>query len=145
MPANHLALESTLIAHLRERVPALRLVAGAADLAKLGESAAQSPAVFVVYDGERVTEISHDHARQVVLQRWLVVLFARHAGQDGGAALRESAGALLADLIAALAGYRPDPLKQPLQRVNAPRPGYTPSAGWFPLAYEARLVTSPTP
>ena len=121
-------------------MPALAHVAGAGELAKLNESAAQSPAVYVVYDGERLGEASHDGARQIVFQRWLVVLFARHAAQDGGAALRALAGERLAEIVAALAGYRPDPIHPPLQRVNAPRPGYTPAAGWFPLAYEARLI-----
>lgn len=145
MPANHLALESSLIAALRERVPALRAVSGAADLANIKESAAPSPAVFVLYDGERIGETSHDRRQQVVMQRWLVVLFVKHAGQDGGVALRATAGELLTSIIAALSGFQPGFLFSPLLRVNAPRPGYTPAAGWFPLAYEARVVTFAPP
>ncbi len=141
MPANYLSLETALIERLRQRVPQLRLVAGADALASLTEKAAQSPAAFVVYDGDKVVSTSHDGGKEIVEQRWLVVLFVRHAGQDAGAALRESAGEGLAAVLAALAGFIPPPCIQALERVSAPRPGFSPAAGWYPLAYQARFVS----
>lgn len=140
MPS-YLALESALIDRLTEAVPALRHVGAVSGLAGLDERAAQSPAAYVIYDGEKIADASHDAARQVVNQRWLVVLFVRHAAQDGGVQLRTEAGERLSDLLVALAGWIPPGHIRPITRVNAPRPGYTAAAGWFPLAYEARIVT----
>lgn len=141
MPANYLVLETALIERLRQQVPALRLVAGASGLAGLEERAAPSPAAFVVYDGDRVVSTSPNGGKEIVEQRWLVLLFVRHAGQDGGAALRESAGELLAAGLAALAGFAPPPCTHALTRASAPRPHFTPAAGFYPLAYLARFVS----
>lgn len=141
MPANHLFLEAALIDRLREQVPAVRLVAGAASLPALSDKASPSPAAYVVYDGEKVVSTSHDGRREIVEQRWLIVLVVRHAAQDGGAALRESAGELLAALLAALSGFTPPPCTQAIERTSAPKPFYPPGAGWYPLAYLARFVS----
>lgn len=145
MPAaNYLALESALIDRLRQQVPTLSLVAGAANMPALSDRASPSPACYVLYDGDRVVSTAHDGRREIVEQRWLVVLCVRHAGQDGGAALRAAAGELLADILAALSGYAPPPCTQAIERTSAPRPAYPPGAGWYPLAYLARFV-SPSP
>lgn len=74
---------------------------------------------------------------------WLVVAVVKHARQGPGqqAALRAAAAPLLAEVLAALDGWK---CPGTIGRVNAltpPNPLFTESFGYFPLAFEVRVAT----
>ena len=145
---NYLAVESLIIDRLTAEVPALRAVLSADALTDLTEGVQTTPAAYVLYDGDDVPSTdgkrAGDGARQLVSQRWLVVLAVRNA--RGGADAREDAGPLLTQILAALAGYHPQPappaqVYRPLKRAQAPRPGYHAGYGYFPLLFTTEVLT----
>lgn len=145
---NYLALEPLIIDRLKTEVPTLRAVLSADALADLAEGVQTTPAAYVLYDGDDVPSAdgkrAGDGARQLVSQRWLVVLAVRNA--RGGSDAREDAGPLLTQILAALAGYHPQPappsqVYRPLKRAQAPRPGYHAGYGYFPLLFTTEVLT----
>jgi len=142
MLADYLAAGPLIMQRIRDAVADIAAVLPARDLSRLAESELQSPAVFVVYDGDRLGDAAGRGGARIVHQRWLVVLAVRNAAQsDGGAALTGDAGPLLSDLLEALQGWAPSVDHRPLYRVAAPLPGYSPAFGFYPLAFEAALIT----
>lgn len=142
MLADYLAAGPLLMQRIRAAVPSVAAVLAARDLSRLAESTLQSPAVFVVYDGDRLGDAAGRGGARIVHQRWLVVLAVRNATQsDGGAALTNEAGPLLSALIEALQGWAPSDDFRPLVRIAAPLPGFSPAFAFYPLAFEAALIT----
>lgn len=142
MLADYLAAGLLLMQRIRDAVPGVVAVLAARDLSRLAESTLQSPSVFVVYDGDRLGDAAGRGGARIVHQRWLVVLAVRNATQtDGGAALTTEAGPLISDLLSALQGWEPSEDHRPLYRVAAPLPGFSPAFGFYPLAFEAALIT----
>jgi len=142
MLTDYLAAGPLLMQRIRAAVPGVAAVLAARDLSRLAESTLQSPAVFVVYDGDRLGDAAGRGGARIVHQRWLVVLAVRNATQaDGGTALAHDAGPLLSGLIEALQGWAPSADFRPLYRSNAPPPDFSPSFGFYPLAFEAALIT----
>lgn len=143
MLEDYLCAEQLIIERLRQQIPDLRAVLAAADLADLTEAQQTTPAVHVIYDGDRLGDSAGRGAGQMVYQRWLTVVTVRSArGQRSGAGAREVAGPIITEVIQSLAGWAPSDAHQPLVRVSAPRPHY--SAGgyaYIPLAWETRIVT----
>lgn len=142
---NHLALEGLLIERLKSAVPEFRGVLGMADLAAMQESSQVTPSAHVIYQGDTVPSgnSAGQGSAQVVVQTWLVVVAVRSARDTrGGSGAREEAGALMTRVIQALSGWMPGPEFRPMQRVNAPRPGFNAGFGYFPLAFETRFVTN---
>lgn len=141
---NHLALEQLLVERLRQAVPEFRDVLGMSDLAAMQESGQITPAAHVIYQGDAIPSGSSagQGAAQMVVQTWLVVI-AVYSARDtgGGAGSREEAGPLISAVLDALSGWAPGNGFRPLTRVNAPRPGFNAGYAYFPLAFEARMVT----
>ncbi|ATG73679.1 hypothetical protein AN401_07250 [Zobellella denitrificans] len=149
--ADYLAAEGLIVTRLEAQladVAGLKILRPA-DLAGVAELAQHTPAVHVLYGGDVVsTPPTVDQGNyQPLRQRWLVVLAVRNATRTGGGQLtgqqvRESAGPLLSQIIAALGGWRPGQGYGPLVRVAAPAPAYRPGGyGYFPLQYETVLLT----
>jgi hypothetical protein len=142
MLADYLSASNLIIDRIRAAVPGVVSVLPARDLANVVESTLQSPSVFVVYDGDRLSDTGGRGQAQVIQQRWLVVLAVRNARQaDGGAGLAADAGPLITDLLQALQGWQPSPDFRPLIRVASPKPGYSPAFAYYPLAFECQIFT----
>jgi len=147
MLADYLAAEELIIARLTERVGSVRAVLSAADLAGVQEAKQTTPALHVVYDGDRLGDSAGRGIANQVYQRWLVITAVRSArGQRTGAGAREAAGPIISAVLQALLGWAPSDEHQPLVRTSAPRPHF--SAGgfaYFPLAFETRIDTGGLP
>lgn len=146
MISDYLAAEPLLIARLRAAVAGFRAVLGAADLDGVAEGAQTVPAAHVIYDGDALPGGDASRggagAAQMVAQRWLVVVAVRNVRQAAtGDGARGEAGPLISQTLAALSGWQPSPSFRPLRRVAGPRPGYNAGFGYFPLLFEAQLVT----
>ncbi len=142
--ADYLAAEGLIVGRLEASLGAqVRAVFSAADLAGVAEQAQITPAVHVVYDGDRLGDEAGRHRAQQVYQRWLVIVAVRNAkGQATGKGARESAGPIISAVLAALQGWQPSPDHQPLRRIDAPRPVFSPGGfAYFPLAFETRIDT----
>ncbi|MDD3610467.1 MAG: hypothetical protein PHI49_12040 [Halothiobacillaceae bacterium] len=138
---DHFAVGVAIRDRLAEALPALRQVRIAASLAEIADWQPVSPAVWVIWDGDRVAESAGRGQAQLVRQRWVVALIVRSlkdAASGGG--VIEAAGPLLSRLLALLMGWQPPmPGCRPLERTDAPQPGYGAGYGYFPLAFLAPL------
>ncbi len=128
---DYLAAEPHLV-QLLEQVEGIRKVYSSTDLAQMNERSQITPAVHVIYRGDKVPLQSQGGAVGHVTQTWTVVL-AINLRQ------KEQAGELLAQLIKALSGVV-TPLG-PINRVNAPQPSFRPGFGYYPLAFEIKFRT----
>ncbi len=140
---DYLALEPLLIARL-QAVTSLRHVLPAPDLAAVTEAEQFTPAVHVLWWGERVPQGGNARVgiQQIVGHTWLAVVAVRNASaMRTGAGVRAEAGLLLAEVNAALQGWRPGAGWDPLAKVSAPRPLYRGAFAYFPLAFEAVTYT----
>lgn len=143
---NALAPLAVIIGRLKERVPDLRAVLSAPDLATVTEAQQPTPNAQVLYGGYRLAggesaRAGHGKA-QVIVQTWIVVLAVKNAGEQ----LRklsslDLAGALFVNVFAALAGWQPIESAKPLRLVSPPmQPIYTAAFCYIPLAFEVELV-----
>lgn len=144
MLADYLAAESLIVERLRDQVQDLRAVLSAADLAGVEERSQVTPALHVLYYGDRLGATQGHNAGQIVYQQWLVVVSVRNArGQVSGQAARSDAGPIMAQVIGAMLGWQPSVDFRPFGRVTAPRPSYRPGGyAYFPLAFEAQIMTA---
>jgi hypothetical protein len=139
MSGNYLAAESLLIAHLRQQAPEVRAVLSAADLSGVDESAQQTPALHVLYDGDAPGDEAGDGHSQEALQRWMVVIAVRELRGPG--LERERAGQIIAQVLSALGERRPDALSG-LRRIAGPGPLRTEGGyAYYPLLYTFPVVT----
>jgi hypothetical protein len=128
---DYLAAEPHLI-ELLEQVEGIRKAYSSTDLAEMKERSQVTPAVHVIYRGDRIPLQAQGGAVGHVTQTWAVVL-AINLRQ------KERAGVLLARLVKTLSGVV-TPLG-PLNRVNAPQPSFRPGFGYYPLAFEIKFRT----
>ncbi|MET3999656.1 hypothetical protein [Marinobacterium sp. MBR-109] len=128
---DYLAAERELI-QLLEQVEGIRKAYSSTDLAEMKERSQITPAVHVIYRGDRIPLQAQGGAVGHVTQNWAVVL-AINLRQ------KEQAGVLLARLVKTLSGVV-TPLG-PLNRVNAPQPSFRPGFGYYPLAFEIKFRT----
>ncbi len=140
---HYLSAESIISARIEDQVPGLRAVLPVADLAGVTEAQQVTPAVYVIYDGDRIGQSAGRGVSQQIHQRWIAVVAVRNArDQRAGAAAREEAGPLIDALLAALDGWAPSLLHQPLVRISGPGPAFTPGGfGYFPFVFETRITT----
>jgi hypothetical protein len=143
MITNYLAAEPLLIARLTAKLPGIKILS-AADLAGVAEGAQNTPAVHVLYDGDRMADSSSDGAGMLVWQRWLAVVAVRNAKtQRTGEDARDDAGLILLDLLKALQGYKlSDDFPDRLRRVAAPRPLFNAGFLYIPTAWEVKVGVS---
>lgn len=128
-----------ILDRVKAQVPGLKAVLPAWDLASIEERSQVCPAAFVLLDHELPIDSADKGAKQMVAQRFLVVLSLRNA-QDtlGGTGIRNEAGTLLRGIAAALSGWAPTPDHRPLKRIGGPRNLYTPGYAYLPLGFETR-------
>ncbi len=128
---DYLAVEPHLV-QLLEQVEGIRKVYRSADLAEMQERSQITPAVHVIYRGDRIPLQAQGGAVGHVTQTWMVVLVINLRQ-------KEQAGELLARLVKNLSGVV-TPLG-PINRVNAPQPSFRPGFGYYPLAFEIKFRT----
>lgn len=150
MIADYLALEGLIIARIEAAAGValgLRRLCGAADLDGVKAEGQVTPAVYVLYAGERVpAERTQQGAVQIIEQRWLAVLALKNRRDTRtGEAWRREAGPMLTRLNTALQGWRPSREYGPLIKAAAPGPGFEAGFGYFPLAYHSRIVLKGDP
>lgn len=114
--ANHLAMEPVIKDRLRADLAGVTVGGLLEYLAFLDGDSAALPAVFVVYDGDRLNSGQGSPHQAIVSQSWQVVIVtAPPRAQDGDMDLSE-AGSLMAMVIRALSGVRLQPGLKPLAR-----------------------------
>lgn len=118
----------------------LRQVRLAASLDEIADWQPSSPAVWVIWDGDRLDDHAGHGKAQMIRQRWITALVVRSVKEAAaGGGVVEAAGPMLAQLLGLLMGWQPaePPGCRGLVRADAPRPGYGAGYGFFPLAFEA--------
>lgn len=142
-----LAAGERIVARLRARVPALRMVETMATLAADAidqRVKAQVPAAIVVWMGDRITPDPRVPRVTAGAQRWAVVLAVRNARQGGdNTALAGEAGPLLPQIRDALAGWQPLDDGRPLRPASGVGPGFGVAFAYYPLNFELDFVTAP--
>jgi len=121
----------------------IRQVRLAASVEEIGDITPASPAVWVVWDGDRIVDgagAGHGSA-QAIDQHWIVALLVRSAKDAAsGAGVTNAAGPLLSRILSALMGWQPSGSRA-LRRIEAPRPSYVAGTGIYPIAFAARIVS----
>lgn len=148
MPVDYLAAEELIITRLGPSGKNVtRHILSATDLAGVDEQKQLTPAVFVLYDGDRLGDSAGRNSGQMIYQKWLLIVAVRNVkGQKTGKGARDEAGPIITKVLDAMLGWSPGTDYQPMQRVVAPRPGYSPGGyAYFPLAFETRVTTGGTP
>ena len=143
MIEDYLAAGPLIEARIRDKVGGIKRIEGVGDLTAWLEDEAEFekqisgklPAAFVGYDGDVIGAMAGDGFAHVAAQRWLVVLaVGNYRRADTAKGVVEAAGPLLAQLMAALNGWKPEGFSE-LKRQVAPRPGYRAGVGFFPLMF----------
>ena len=134
MSDNFLALEALLVDRLTRQLTPGTSVLTAAQFA--GMTTPQSPAVYVTFESYRPGE--RKGAVLPVEQTWQTVAVVRNAKTLREAGMRDQAGPILSEIIAALYRWSPEGFR-PLDLVAAPGPVYDNGFAFFPLAWSATL------
>lgn len=136
-----MSLESALIERLQTRLPAGVHVLSAADLAGVAEGSQPTPAVHVVYQGDRPLEVSSSGRTARVEQTWLVVAAVRNVRDArAGTGARQDGMALLDQARRALMGWQPEGASTPLKLAAAPRPGFHAGFQYMPTAFAIETI-----
>jgi len=136
-PADFLALEGQLIERIRERLPDLKAVMRADELATVQQNAQHAPAAHVLFTGYTPINVQRDDVVQIG-QTWTVVLVTRTVRRHPD----EHRGHLSARLIAALHGWKPSAARTALSLTNSPiPPSYGPGVAYLPVAFDTSVIT----
>lgn len=127
---------------LRERIAQVmgdQVVVGTSDdLVQVLEKNLARTTVFVVWNGEGLADQARGGASTMIAQRWIVLLGFKSQRQAAGAR-NDEAGPVLARLHSAVAGWAPEGVGRPFQRINGGAPSYRPGVGWYPLTFAISL------
>ncbi len=134
-----------IIEQLRREVPDFREVVDIPLAAAVLEKQMNTPNAQVVYDGF-VVDISPSGSAgqgkaQKITQRWLIIIGVKNAADQ--VSKKDSllaAGALWMRVFRALAGWQPMESAQTLRLATAPRPMYTTTHAYIPIAFEGGLI-----
>jgi hypothetical protein len=141
---DYLSAEPAIIARLKDQVPEMRGHFSASDLEGVVEAQQVTPAVHVLYYGDRVVSgsgTSSTGEMQCVDQLWYVVLAVRNARTPNtNEAVRADAGPLVSKVLKALQGWKPSALHGPLKRINGADPGFKAGFAYFPYLFQTRLT-----
>ncbi len=146
MLTNYLAAEQLIIDRLRANttVPE-RHVLSAADLANVAEATQPTPALHVIFTGYAPTQEKGDGLIQQTEQTWTVIVVVRNVREAAtGTPARRDAGGYLAEVLAALQGWKPSAEHTAMKLAPAPAPGYSSGYGYFPLAFTTRTTSKGT-
>lgn len=139
---NFMALEPHLVQLVRDAVqgrsPAVHVLT-AAELADVKEGAQKTPAVHVIWGSYEVLEDTGNAWR--LGHTWYAVVAVRNvATPRSGQAARQEAGPLVALVVAALAGSRPEGVTKPLAFKTPPKPRYIGGYQYIPSAFLAETI-----
>lgn len=146
MIADYFGVEPAIIARLKAEVPEVpeSHIFTPFGLDGMMENSQPSPSLHVIYAGDAVTgdEVGA-RTRQIVGQRWLVVLAVRNAKAQlkNTTEIRTAAGVIIPKLLNALQGWAPAEWMRPLGRVSGPAAGYSSAFAYFPFMFEGRIIT----
>ena len=129
-----LSLEGELIDRLKDELDESCPVLTAAQMANM--TTPQAPAVYVAFESYRPGE--RKGSVLPVEQTWQTVLVIRNNKTLTDVGMRDQAGPLLSDIIAALYRWSPEGFR-PLDLAPAPSPVYEGGFAFFPLAWTATL------
>lgn len=117
-------------------------VFAAADLAAVKEAGQVTPALHVVLHHYR--KLDDDYGSGTLWREtWLVVACVKNVRQHvGAAAIRNAAAPLLAEVMAALDGWRCPGSVGLVRAIDPPGPLVTDGFGYFPLAFAVNTVTA---
>ncbi len=144
MAGNFLALESELVARLKEcladQVPPVHVLTSS-ELADVAEEKQLSPAVHVVYAGYNALENRFDGKACRINQTWLAVVVTRDTRNlVTGSEARQKAGALSDAVLKALMGFKSGSASMPLFLANAPQAAYSGGHQYIPLGFEVEIL-----
>lgn len=140
------ALEDHIVRRLQAKVPGVRAVRAARDLADLKETAQGSPELHVIFGSYSVPQSTAGGVQATVRQTWYIVCAVRHAGQrDPGALLRAEADPIINAVLKSMTGWRADLGVTRFNLAPAPPPAYSPSYAYFPLAFTTELSVTGQP
>ncbi|MFZ6775801.1 phage tail terminator protein [Undibacterium sp. Ji83W] len=142
---DYLFIEQPLIARIKEKMPGLQGVYACANLADLATQQQITPAAHVIYVGDETGTTSRDQGNlgkvQVVTQLWAVILAVYDADPiNTGEGARRLAGPLIASLLRAVSGWKPDDTVKPLVRGRPVPPHYANGYGYYPFVFKAEFV-----
>ena len=131
---DYLAAEPLIVARLKDQVRDARIHSSWGQPV-IKESHDLPPSVMVFLEEDRPGKTADGGNAQKIEQIWLALVVVRDAEQD--------AGALISQVIRALAGWNPDKSQfSPFQRVkSAFSPDYSPNdIFYFPIAFSTSFV-----
>jgi hypothetical protein len=139
-----LAIAPHLLDRLAAACPSARgNVFATADLAGVTEAGQITPALHLVLLDYTPAQVLAGKVRWV--EEWCVIAVTHHAARvNRSAAQQEAAQALLAETLAALSGWQvrlAPGVNARLEAVPGPRPYFSESHGYFPLAFQAVFAT----
>ncbi|MFZ6872865.1 phage tail terminator protein [Undibacterium sp. Di27W] len=140
---DYLFIEKPLIARVKEEMPGLQGVYACANLADLATQQQITPAAHVIYVGDDPSTSPQGTLgkTQAVIQLWAVILAVYDADpKNTGEGARRIAGPLIASLLRAVCGWKPDDTVKPLVRSRPVPPHYANGYGYYPFVFKAEFV-----
>lgn len=133
---NYLFVQPLMAARLEEVLPHVP-VRSIDSLATATDNDVRDTLIYVLYEGERFTDEAGNGLRNMVRQRYSVMLAIEHKRQNDEAEGNTNAGPLLSKIHAALSGYTHESLNtRTFKRANGRAPIYTPGVALYPLTFE---------
>lgn len=134
--ANYLFVQPLIAQRLCDELPGVP-VRSIDSLASATENDVRDTLIYVLFEGERFTDESGDGLRNMVRQRYAVMLAVEHKRQNDDAARNAAAGPVLSKIHLALSGYTHEHLhSRTFKRTNGRPPIYTPGVALYPLTFE---------
>lgn len=129
-----------IVQRLKAECPTAREnVFDTADLAGVKDKDQVTPALHVVvYDYSPSDVVGGDGVWD---ETYLIVAVVKNVSRDRVAAQRTDALPLLREALAALSGWRPTSSTLALQVIPGPRPYFSATHAYFPLAFAGRPIT----
>jgi hypothetical protein len=142
---NYLSAEQPIMDRIRAEVSDVVYVLSAADLDGVSEKEQFTPAVHVLYKGDKVDTgpggQASDGSKQNVDQQWYAVVAVRNARtSDTGKDARSDAGTIVLKVLKALQGFKPTVDHGPMKRTNGADPGYSKGFLYVPLLFTTRVT-----
>lgn len=143
---NFMALEPQIVELVKGAVanhnPAVHVLT-AADLAGVKEQLQHTPAIHVVHQGFTPGNVRSDGLKAELQHKWLVVAVVSNTHNiRSGATARSDAGALLAQVAAALMGRKLRHASTPLLPTKSPPAWNTAGFYYIPMAFDVHTFFS---
>lgn len=141
---NYLSAEQPIIDRVAAMVTGLKGVYSAADLDGVVEKEQFTPAVHVLFKGDRIVDgqgRSSNGEKQLVDQLWYAVVAVRNVrANDIGKDARADAGAIVIQVLHALQGFKPTVEHDPMKRIQGVDPGYSKGFLYIPILFSTRVT-----